>query len=248
MVTSWACRSRPGPARGRRREPGLGPGRPSRRAPARPGSDVCRAARADGAPATQMGPRDRPDVPVHAVLSAHEALVHEEDSAALMGTDPDAVSPLTSEFLDVAQSGGTCVVRVTSSGFGTGADSASRRGGRACGPAEVLVRHPAPLPVRTSRARRRRTWRRRLLFPELASTRYWSTVRARSAWATRAPRCDVRGQHGTLELVGERHCSGLASGSGAAGSWASPWSLRRGVDVRASVRGVPLRPGPSGGA
>jgi uncharacterized protein YndB with AHSA1/START domain len=49
-------------------------------------------------------------------------LVHEEDWAALMGKDPDALSPLTSEFLVEAQSGGTCVVRVTSSGFGTGAD------------------------------------------------------------------------------------------------------------------------------
>ena len=39
-----------------------------------------------------------------------------------MGKDPDALSPLTSEFLVEAQSGGTCVVRVTSSGFGTGAD------------------------------------------------------------------------------------------------------------------------------
>jgi uncharacterized protein YndB with AHSA1/START domain len=44
-----------------------------------------------------------------------------EDWAALMGKDPDALSPLTSEFLVEAQSGGTCVVRVTSSGFGTGA-------------------------------------------------------------------------------------------------------------------------------
>ena len=48
-------------------------------------------------------------------------LVYEEDWAALMGKDPDALSPLTSEFIVEAQSGGTCVVRVTSSGFGTGA-------------------------------------------------------------------------------------------------------------------------------
>ena len=48
-------------------------------------------------------------------------IVYEEDWAALMGKDPDALSPMTSEFLVEAQSGGTCVVRVTSSGFGTGA-------------------------------------------------------------------------------------------------------------------------------
>jgi uncharacterized protein YndB with AHSA1/START domain len=49
-------------------------------------------------------------------------LVYEEDWAALMGKDPDELSALTSEFLVEARSGGTCVVRVTSSGFGTGAD------------------------------------------------------------------------------------------------------------------------------
>lgn len=49
-------------------------------------------------------------------------LVYEEDWAALMGRDPDELSPLTSEFLVRATSGGTCIVRVTSSGFGTGAD------------------------------------------------------------------------------------------------------------------------------
>ncbi|MCC2320698.1 SRPBCC family protein [Cellulomonas xiejunii] len=49
-------------------------------------------------------------------------LVYEEDWAALMGKDPDELSPLTSEFVVEARSGGTCVVRVTTSGFGTGAD------------------------------------------------------------------------------------------------------------------------------
>jgi uncharacterized protein YndB with AHSA1/START domain len=49
-------------------------------------------------------------------------IVYEEDWAALMGKEPDALSPLTSEFLVEAQSGGTCIVRVTSSGFGTGAE------------------------------------------------------------------------------------------------------------------------------
>ncbi|MEZ0448886.1 SRPBCC family protein [Cellulomonas sp. ICMP 17802] len=48
-------------------------------------------------------------------------LVYEEDWAALMGRDPDTLSPLTSEFLVEARSGGTCVVHVTSSGFGIGA-------------------------------------------------------------------------------------------------------------------------------
>lgn len=49
-------------------------------------------------------------------------ITYEEDWAALMGMDPEALSPLTSEFVVEARSGGTCVVHVTSSGFGTGAD------------------------------------------------------------------------------------------------------------------------------
>lgn len=49
-------------------------------------------------------------------------LVYEEDWAALMGKAPDELSPMTSEFVVEARSGGTCVVRVTTSGFGSGAD------------------------------------------------------------------------------------------------------------------------------
>ena len=49
-------------------------------------------------------------------------LAYEEDWAALMGQDPAALSPLTSEFVVEPQPGGTCVVHVTSSGFGIGAD------------------------------------------------------------------------------------------------------------------------------
>lgn len=46
----------------------------------------------------------------------------DEDWAGLMGVAPDALSPLTAEIVVEARSGGTCVVRITSSGFGTGAD------------------------------------------------------------------------------------------------------------------------------
>jgi hypothetical protein len=42
--------------------------------------------------------------------------------AELVGQDPSTVTPLVSEFLVEARSGGTCVVRVVSSAFGTGAD------------------------------------------------------------------------------------------------------------------------------
>ncbi len=49
-------------------------------------------------------------------------LGYEEDWAALMGKSPAELSPMTSEFVIESNSGGTCVVRVTTSGFGTGAD------------------------------------------------------------------------------------------------------------------------------
>lgn len=46
----------------------------------------------------------------------------EPDWAAMMGHAGAAVTPLVSEFLIEARSGGTCVLRVVSSAFGTGAD------------------------------------------------------------------------------------------------------------------------------
>ncbi len=46
----------------------------------------------------------------------------EPEWAALFGRDVDSVTPLVSEFLVEARSGGTCLVRVVSSAFGTGAD------------------------------------------------------------------------------------------------------------------------------
>ncbi|WP_258725037.1 SRPBCC family protein [Cellulomonas sp. NS3] len=49
-------------------------------------------------------------------------LAFDEDWAGLMGTDPETLSPLTCELVVETRSGGTCVVRITSSGFGTGAD------------------------------------------------------------------------------------------------------------------------------
>ncbi len=67
-----------------------------------------------------MGPEMGSDGQVTSWEPPHR-LVYEEDWAALMGKDPAALSPLTSEFLVEAQSGGTCVVRVTTSGFGVGA-------------------------------------------------------------------------------------------------------------------------------
>ena len=49
-------------------------------------------------------------------------LVYEEDWATLAGQDPATVTPLVTEFLVEARSGGTCVVKVVSSAFGAGAE------------------------------------------------------------------------------------------------------------------------------
>jgi uncharacterized protein YndB with AHSA1/START domain len=49
-------------------------------------------------------------------------LVYEEDWATLAGQDPTTVTPLVSEFLVEATSGGSCVVRVVTSAFGSGAE------------------------------------------------------------------------------------------------------------------------------
>ena len=47
-------------------------------------------------------------------------IVYEEDWATLMGQDPTTVTPLVSEFLVEATSGGSCVLRVVTSAFGSG--------------------------------------------------------------------------------------------------------------------------------
>jgi uncharacterized protein YndB with AHSA1/START domain len=46
----------------------------------------------------------------------------EPDWAALVGHEGEPVTPLATEFLIEARSGGTCVLRVVTSAFGTGAD------------------------------------------------------------------------------------------------------------------------------
>ena len=111
-------------------------------------------------------------------------IVYEEDWAALMGKDPDALSPLTSEFLVEAQSGGTCVVRVTSSGFGTGA-AGSRSGGTPWPPAGYRTSTPCASTSRTSPARRPPSWRPPPPTPPIP-TRSGRPCTARSAWVTRA--------------------------------------------------------------
>lgn len=129
-------------------------------------------------------------------------LVYEEDWAALMGKEPAALSPLTSEFIVEAQSGGTCVVRVTSSGFGTGAAWESEFWdemgvnwlpffdnlrlylrhfpGQEATPMEVTASHPGD------------------------AVALWSRLHEELGLGKEGEPVEVRGATGTVERVGER--------------------------------------------
>ena len=78
-------------------------------------------AREGGAVAFTMGPGETSRGRVTAVEPGRR-LVYEEDWASLVGQAGADVTPLVTEFLIEARSGGTCTVRVVTSAFGSGAD------------------------------------------------------------------------------------------------------------------------------
>ena len=69
---------------------------------------------------THMGPEDAPADIVG--WDPPRRFVYTEDISGVPGAEAGAVTPLVSEFLVEARSGGTCLVRVVSSAFGVGAD------------------------------------------------------------------------------------------------------------------------------
>ena len=78
-------------------------------------------ARRGGALTFHMGP----DADSHGHVTAFEPtrrFSYEEDWASLVGQAGADVTPLVTEFVVEARSGGTCVVRIVTSAFGTGAD------------------------------------------------------------------------------------------------------------------------------
>ncbi|KGH47216.1 ATPase [Modestobacter caceresii] len=129
-------------------------------------------------------------------------IAYEEDWAALMGKDPDALSPLTSEFLVEARSGGTCVVRVTSSGFGTGAAWESEWWedmGSSWRPffdnlRLYLAHFPGQEATQLEAA---------AVHPGDAGA-LWSTLRDALGLGEEGATVEVRGATGTVERVGER--------------------------------------------
>ena len=74
-----------------------------------------------GSVVTHMGEIDSPGV-ITAWEPPNRLVYEEPEWTSLMGRDGADVTPLVSEFVVEATSGGTCVVRVVSSAFGTGAD------------------------------------------------------------------------------------------------------------------------------
>jgi uncharacterized protein YndB with AHSA1/START domain len=127
---------------------------------------------------------------------------YQEDWAGLMGKDPETLSPMTSEFLVEAQSGGTCVVRVTSSGFGIGADWEAEWWddmGDSWKPSfdnlRLYLTHfpgqeATPLEVAASRP--------------VAADVLWRTLREAFGLSAEGASVDVRGHAGTVERLGER--------------------------------------------
>ncbi len=69
-----------------------------------------------------MGPESESAGSITGWDPPHRVAYVEPDWADLTGHGGAAVTPLTTEFLVEAQSGGTCVVRVVTSAFGTGAE------------------------------------------------------------------------------------------------------------------------------
>jgi len=79
-------------------------------------------ARVGGRIVTHMGPEMESPGTVTGYDAPHRLRYEEPDWAGMSG-HPDAnVTPLVSEFIVEAKSGGSCVLRVVSSAFGTGAD------------------------------------------------------------------------------------------------------------------------------
>jgi uncharacterized protein YndB with AHSA1/START domain len=130
-------------------------------------------------------------------------IVYEEDWAALMGMDPDALSPLTSQFLVEAQSGGTCIVRVTSSGFGTGADWESEfwedMGANWMPYFDNLRLYLAHFPGHEAT----------MLEVSVSHTgdaeAFWSTLHEALSLGEVGSAVEVRGTTGTVERIGQRH-------------------------------------------
>ncbi|WP_298460984.1 SRPBCC domain-containing protein [uncultured Cellulomonas sp.] len=128
-------------------------------------------------------------------------LVYEEDWAALMGKDPDTLSPLTSEFVVEARSGGTCVVHVTSSGFGTGADWESEFWDD-LGPGWMPFFDHLRLYLAHFPGQRATHLEATASHPAEAQP-LWATLRGALALGEEGATVDVRGSTGTVERVGE---------------------------------------------
>ena len=130
-------------------------------------------------------------------------LVYAEDWAALMGTDPGSLSPLTSEFVVEARSGGTCVVHVTSSGFGIGADWEQGFWDEMA-PGWMPHFDTLRLYLAHFAGQDATHWEAQASHPGSPEA-LWSTVRDALGISAESTQADVRGHRGTVEKLGDRH-------------------------------------------
>ena len=158
--------------------------------------------REGGAVVLPHGPRGQSEGTVTGWDPPRRLVYEEPDWAGLAGQDRATVTPLVTEFLVEATSGGTCVVRVVSSAFGTGADWEEEFFDEHGSGLDADVRAPAPLPdplpgpaghpargrEPTSRARRRGV----------------AAMRATLGVDDVGQTVDVRGAKGEVERVGRR--------------------------------------------
>jgi uncharacterized protein YndB with AHSA1/START domain len=146
-----------------------------------------------------------PDMDSHGHVTDWEPprrLVYQEDWAALMGKEPDALSPLTSEFVVEAQSGGTCVVRVTTSGFGIGADWEQEFWDE-MGPNWLPFFDNLRLYLAHFPGQEATPMEASVSVPGDA-TQLWSAMHDRLGLGDEGTAVEVRGTTGTVERIGER--------------------------------------------
>jgi hypothetical protein len=119
-----------------------------------------------------------------------------------MGKDPDSLSPLTSEFVVEAQSGGTCIVRVTSSGFGIGA-AWEQEWWDTLGPGWMPFFDNLRLYLAHFPGQEATQLEVTATHPGEPDT-VWSALRDALGLAGEGTTVDVRGATGTVERVGDR--------------------------------------------
>jgi uncharacterized protein YndB with AHSA1/START domain len=134
----------------------------------------------------------------------HRFAYVEPEWAAMVGHDVDSVTPLATEFLVEAQSGGTCVVRMVSSAFGSGADwereffdDMDKGWPSVLQRLRLYLTHFPGQQVTLMSAQR--------TFAEIPSEPVWSAMRSALGVREIGETLQLRGHVGRVEQVGDDH-------------------------------------------